>query len=235
MLIKINRKNKPRYKSYIFLSENVYGNNKIFSFKKRKWKKLQKNTTDFWINKYLDRQENKLHLLKKNYKENLQTKQKIRAFFGNILDQQMKTFFKNAQNKTRVHKSQTTSTIEYFLSTLESRLDILLLRLNFAPTIYTSRQWVRHGFISINGKTTTIPNIRLKEGDIISLNQKLHPAIKQQFYQKLKNKKKKILIPPYLEIDLKNLLGILIKSPKLNELHYPMKFGLAQISRHYKK
>lgn len=52
---------------------------------------------------------------------------------------------------------------------LESRLDALVLRAGFAPTIYAARQFVTHGHVQVNGRKATIPSQRLKPGDVISV------------------------------------------------------------------
>lgn len=52
---------------------------------------------------------------------------------------------------------------------LESRLDALVLRAGFAPTIYAARQLVSHGHVLLNGRKVTIPSQRLKPGDVISV------------------------------------------------------------------
>ena len=64
----------------------------------------------------------------------------------------------------------------YMLSALIlSTLTIMLagvLRAGFAPTIYAARQAVNHGHIAVNGRKATIPSMRLKPGDVISIRER---------------------------------------------------------------
>ena len=64
------------------------------------------------------------------------------------------------------------STGDNLVQILETRLDALVLRAGFAPTIYAARQYVTHGHFLVNGKKATIPSQRLKAGDVISVREK---------------------------------------------------------------
>ena len=64
------------------------------------------------------------------------------------------------------------STGESLVQLLESRLDVLVLRAGFAPTIYAARQYVTHGHFQINGHKATIPSMRLKVGDVITIRER---------------------------------------------------------------
>lgn len=58
---------------------------------------------------------------------------------------------------------------ENLVQLLESRLDALVLRAGFAPTIYAARQYVNHGHFEINGRKATIPSQRLRPGDVLAV------------------------------------------------------------------
>ena len=51
---------------------------------------------------------------------------------------------------------------------LEMRLDSIVFRLGFAPTIRAARQYVSHGLIRINGQRVNIPSYNCSPGEIIS-------------------------------------------------------------------
>lgn len=67
---------------------------------------------------------------------------------------------------------QSGPTGDNLLQLLERRLDNLVLRAGLAPTIYAARQYVTHGHFHLNGKKATIPSMRLKPGDVITVRDK---------------------------------------------------------------
>lgn len=90
-------------------------------------------------------------------------KQKLRFNYG-VSEKQLQRLMINA----RKGKEPTGTTL---LQLLERRLDNVVFRSGFAPTIPAARQLVQHGHVRLNGKKVNIPSIRLKVGDEISLKQ----------------------------------------------------------------
>jgi small subunit ribosomal protein S4 len=60
------------------------------------------------------------------------------------------------------------------LELLESRLDSVVFRAGFAPTIPAARQLVNHGHFLLNGRKTDIPSALIRSGDVIQLREKSH-------------------------------------------------------------
>lgn len=100
---------------------------------------------------------------KSNFGVKLIEKQKLRFNYG-ISERQLQGLMVNA----RKGKEPTGTTL---LQLLERRLDNVVFRSGFAPTIPAARQLVQHGHVRLNGKKVNIPSIRLKVGDEISLKQ----------------------------------------------------------------
>lgn len=98
------------------------------------------------------------------YGVQLLEKQRLR-FQYNISEKQMVRAYKTA---TRMPGS----TGDNLLTVLETRFDALALRAGFAPTIYAARQMVTHGHFMVNGKKATIPSMRLKPGDVITVRER---------------------------------------------------------------
>ena len=94
----------------------------------------------------------------------LREKQKVRRIYG-ILEKQFRGYFQEADRMKGV-------TGENLLSLLERRLDNAIYRLGFASSRTESRQLVRHGHFTINGRKVNIPSILLKAGDVIELREK---------------------------------------------------------------
>ena len=99
-----------------------------------------------------------------DYGTQLREKQKVRRIYG-ILEKQFRGYFQEADRMKGV-------TGENLLSLLERRLDNTIYRLGFASSRSESRQLVRHGHFTINGRKVNIPSILLKVGDVIELREK---------------------------------------------------------------
>jgi small subunit ribosomal protein S4 len=91
------------------------------------------------------------------YSIRLKEKQKLRFNYG-INERQLVSYVKKAR------RSQG-STGEKVLQLLEMRLDTILYRSGFAPTLRASRQLVTHGHICVNDDRVTIPSYQCKPGD----------------------------------------------------------------------
>ncbi len=98
------------------------------------------------------------------YGVQLREKQKVRRIYG-LLEKQFRGYFAEADRQKGV-------TGETLLSLLERRLDNVVYRLGFASSRTESRQLVRHGHFTLNGKKVNIPSIQLKVGDVVVLRDK---------------------------------------------------------------
>jgi small subunit ribosomal protein S4 len=94
----------------------------------------------------------------------LREKQKVRRIYG-LLEKQFRSYFTEADRIKGV-------TGENLLSLLERRLDNVVYRLGFGASRSESRQLVRHGHFTLNGRKVNIPSIQTKVGDIIQLREK---------------------------------------------------------------
>lgn len=133
----------------------------------------------------------------------LREKQKAKVMYG-VLEKQFK-------NMVKTVAKQKGNTEELLIASLETRLDNIVYRLGFAKSRFQARQFVSHGHIKVNEKKMTIPSYAVKEGDIISLGNKIMNAIKF-----LDEKK---IISPFLE--KKGTVGKLNRMPKLSEVDTP--------------
>jgi len=97
------------------------------------------------------------------YGTQLQEKQRVRFTYGVNEKQFRKTFI---EAKKMAGKQGAN-----FLFLLESRLDNLVYRSGFARTRQQARQLVNHGHILLDGKKASIPSIRVKPGQVISVKE----------------------------------------------------------------
>lgn len=165
--------------------------------------------------------------LSDDYKERLFEKQKLRFNYG-VTEKQLISYYQKA-------KRSRLSTGTYLLELLESRLDCIVYRLGFAPTIPAARQIVNHGHILVNNKLVDIPGFLCQQGDIITVKEgsKAEKLVKDNFsFQQqrrtlIQRRMKKInvkrsrftsLLPTHLEVDNKELIGRILSNVKRKEV-----------------
>jgi len=99
-----------------------------------------------------------------DYGVKLQEKQKIRFNYG-LTETQMRRMIVDARKGKE-------PTGERLMQLLERRLDNVVFRAGFAPTVIAARQLVTHGHFLLNNKRVNIPSIRLKVGDEVVIRAK---------------------------------------------------------------
>jgi small subunit ribosomal protein S4 len=104
------------------------------------------------------------------------------------------------------------------LSLLERRLDVLLYRAHFAPSIKYARQLIQQGHVNLNNSVITESSVRLKNNDKVSLNK----ISKNLVYDNLKNSTLWPLPPKYLAINYKTFE--IIFTDTLSTYNYSMNF-----------
>jgi len=145
-----------------------------------------------------------------DYGTQLEAKQKLKFYYGNMNERQ----FRNVYRKAFKKKGNTT---ENFIGLLERRLDTVIYRAKFAPTVFSARQLINHGHIKVNGKKVNIPSCLVSEKDTIELRGKSKELI--VVVGALVSKEREI--PDYIQLDEKNKIAKLIRVPKFSEVPYP--------------
>jgi small subunit ribosomal protein S4 len=207
---------------------------------KPKYSTRRKDITMSW-NKYNIYNIKTLYKLKKNktrksaYKIALSAKQNLRKYYGHLRENQFKKIYK------AVYNSSGFSQKNLFIY-LERRLDVVLFRINFAPSIFTARQLINHGHILVNNKLVTTPSILIHNGDLIQVKKKSFKFIKSLIlFKKFKSKifllkKYKMLsTPKYITINYNILSAIFIRSPKIYEIAYPFIPRISSIVQYYNR
>ncbi len=141
----------------------------------------------------------------------LREKQKAKRIYF-TLETQFRAYYQKASNKTGV-------TGELLLQQLETRLDNVAYRLGFAMSRRQSRQVVRHGHITVNGRKVNIPSFQVKVGDEISLREgsKTLPA-----FEEAKNFAAGQNSPVWIDINRDNFSGKIVALPKREDINLPV-------------
>ena len=146
-----------------------------------------------------------------DYGIQLQAKQKLKSYYGNMNERQFRNCYRKAIKKKG-------DTVENLIGLLEKRLDIILYRAKFALTVFSSRQLINHGHIKVNGKKVNIPSYLLKEEDTIELKEKS----KQLETVDVSLASKERDVPEYLQLDEKQKKIKYVRTPKFAEVPYPV-------------
>lgn len=141
----------------------------------------------------------------------LQEKQKLRYHFG-LTEKQLINYVKRA-------KSMKGPTGELLLRLLEMRLDNIVYRLGFVPTIAAARQLISHGHILVNKQKVDIASYQCQPKDIISVKEKKQST--QLINNYLKDKGNQMPVPNHLSLNEEFLLGV------VNNMVAPGRIGLA--------
>lgn len=125
-----------------------------------------------------------------DYGLQLRAKQKLKGYYGSITEKSFKRLYQEA---SRVKGD----TGENLIGLLESRLDAIIYRAKFVPTVFAARQFVSHGHVLVNGKRVTIPSYQVKAGDKVELRERSRQlAIVLEATQLAERD-----VPDYIEVD----------------------------------
>ncbi len=142
----------------------------------------------------------------------LRAKQKLKGYYGNLTEKQFARTYEDAARKKG-------NTAETLVGLLESRLDAIVYRAKFVPTVFAARQFVNHGHVLVNGKRVNIASYRVKPGDVVSIRERSrNMALVLEAIQSGERE-----IPDYIEMDGKGMSAKYIRLPELAEVPYPVK------------
>jgi small subunit ribosomal protein S4 len=142
----------------------------------------------------------------------LRAKQKLKGYYGSLTEKQFsRTYTEAARRKG--------NTSENLIALLESRLDAVVYRAKFVPTVFASRQFVNHGHVTVNGKRVNIPSYRVKPGDVVEVRARARNMALVLEAQASGERD----VPDYIEVDAKGLSARFIRAPELAEVPYPVK------------
>jgi small subunit ribosomal protein S4 len=147
-----------------------------------------------------------------DYGVQLMAKQKLKGYYGNIGERQFRRIYEEALRRKY-------ETGEALIEMLERRLDAVIYRMKFAPTVFSARQLVNHGHIRVNGKRVTIPSYQVSDNDAIEVKEKSKqmPLVMEAVKSAERD------VPDYIEVDHDRMKGRFIRAPKLADVPYPVK------------
>ena len=142
----------------------------------------------------------------------LMAKQKLKGYYGNITEKQFRNIYGVAQRRKG-------NAAENLIGLLESRLDALVYRAKFVPTVFAARQFVNHGHVSVNGRRVNIPSYRCNPGDVIQIREKSRSMA--LVLEALESPERDL--PDYIEVDAKTMAATYLRVPELADVPYPVR------------
>ncbi len=141
----------------------------------------------------------------------LMAKQKLKGYYGNIGEKQFRRYFAEASRRKG-------DTGENLIGLLERRLDAVVYRSKFVPTVFAARQFVNHGHVTVNGKKVNIASYMVKDGDVVQVKAKSRelPLVLEAVESVERD------LPDYIEVNHKDMKATYIRAPKLADVPYPV-------------
>lgn len=154
----------------------------------------------------------------------LMAKQRLRGYYGNIGERQFLRYYKEAVRRKGDNG-------EILLQLLERRLDAVIYRMKFVPTVFAARQIVNHGHVLVNGKRVNIPSYQVREGDVIELRAKA----KQMPIVLIAIEMAERDVPDYVTVDHKEMKGTFVRIPSMDEIPYPVQMEPNLVVEYYSR
>jgi small subunit ribosomal protein S4 len=159
-----------------------------------------------------------------DYGVQLRAKQKLRGYYGNVSERQFRSIYAEARRL----KGDTGA---HMIGLLERRLDAMIYRAKFVPTVFAARQFVSHGHISVNGRRVTIPSYRLRLNDVVEVREKAKQLALVLEATGLAERD----VPDYIEVDHGKLTAKLTRIPTLTEVPYPVQMEPHLVVEYYSR
>ena len=159
-----------------------------------------------------------------DYGIQLMAKQKLKGYYGNIGEKQFRRYYSQAVKRRG-------DTGENLVGILESRLDAIVYRMKFVPTVFAARQLVSHGHILVNGKRVNVPSYLCREGDVIEVKEKSR-EIPMVIDASVSNERE---IPDYMDVDSDKLKGAFVRQPKFEDIPYPVQMEPNLVIEYYSR
>jgi small subunit ribosomal protein S4 len=147
-----------------------------------------------------------------DYGNQLAAKQRLKGYYGNINERQFRRLYDEAIRRRG-------SSSEHLIGLLERRLDAVIYRMKFVPTVFAARQFVNHGHVKVNGKRVNIASYTVKPGDLIEVTEKARNMAVVLAAQQSTERE----IPDYVEVDQPKMKGTFKRVPALADVPFPVK------------
>ncbi len=205
----MTKRTSAKYKIDRRMGENIWGR-----------AKSPVNRREYGPGQHGQRRKNKLS----DFGTQLRAKQKLKGYYGDLTEKQFRRIYSEAE---RIKGD----TGENLIGLLERRLDAVVYRAKFVPTIFAARQFVNHGHVTVNGKRVNIASYRVKEGDVIAVRDRSKQLAIVLEAVALTERD----VPDYLEVDSHKLTATFVRTPALGDVPYAVVMEPNLVVEYYAK
>jgi len=154
----------------------------------------------------------------------LRAKQKLKGYYGDLTEKQFRRIYAEAERRRG-------DTGELLVGLLEQRLDAVVYRAKFVPTIFAARQFVNHGHVRVNGRKVDIPSYRVSPGDMISVSDKARQmALVIEATQSGERD-----VAEYIDADHNKMTATFVRVPALSDIPYAVMMEPNLVVEYYAK
>ncbi len=192
----MSKRHSVKYKIDRRLGENIWGR-----------PKSPLNARAYGPGQHGQRRKGKLS----DYGLQLRAKQKLKGYYGSITEKSFLRLYAEAARRKG-------DTGENLIGLLESRLDAIVYRAKFVPTVFAARQFVSHGHVLVNGKRVNIPSYQVKIGDKIEVRDRSKQLAVVIEATQLAERD----VPDYIDVDHNKMTASYVRVPALSDVPYPV-------------
>ena len=190
----MTKRHEAKYKIDSRMGENVWGR-----------PKSPVNKREYGPGQHGQRRKSKLS----DYGVQLKAKQKLRGYYGNISERQFRGIYQEARRL----KGDTGA---HMVGLLERRLDAVVYRAKFVPTVFAARQFINHGHVKVNGRRVNISSFKVKVGDVVEVKE----SSKQLTVVLEANQLAERDVPDFLEVDHGKMTAKFARIPALSDVPF---------------
>ena len=192
----MSKRSSAKYKIDRRMGQNIWGR-----------PKSPVNRREYGPGQHGQRRKSKLS----DYGVQLKAKQKLKGYYGDISEKQFRGVYQEA---IRLKGDSGANLI----GLMERRLDAVIYRAKFVPTIFAARQFVNHGHIKVNGRRVNIPSFKVKVGDLVEVKEASRqlPLVLEAVALGERD------VPDYIEADHSKMSAKMTRVPGLGEVPYPV-------------
>ncbi|MGI8524575.1 MAG: 30S ribosomal protein S4 [Pseudolabrys sp.] len=205
----MTKRHEAKYKLDRRMGENIWGR-----------PKSPVNKREYGPGQHGQRRKSKLS----DYGVQLKAKQKLRGYYGNISEKQFRGIYTEAirmKGDSGAH----------MIGLLERRLDAMVFRAKFVPTVFAARQFINHGHVKVNGRRVNIPSYRLKVGDVVEVKEKSKQMALVLEAQALAERD----VPDYIEVDGGKMTAKFSRIPVIGDVPYAVQMEPHLVVEYYSR
>jgi small subunit ribosomal protein S4 len=205
----MSKRHSAKYKIDRRMGENIWGR-----------PKSPVNKREYGPGQHGQRRKGKLS----DFGVQLKAKQKLRGYYGNISEKQFHRTYVEARRMRG-------DTGENMIGLLESRLDAMIYRSKFVPTVFAARQFINHGHVKVNGRRVNIPSFQVKVGDVVEVKEKSREmALVMEAVASAERD-----VPDYIEADHSKLNAKMTRVPLLSDVPFAVQMQPSLVVEYYSR